>query len=288
VLATLPVRFFLDNGVPAKTKAEEVVLRLVEARGVRYLNADARDLALGDAKLRIIPPVPGVGDGGQNNISVGVVVERGRFKALFTGDSEVELLSAWLEHGVLPDVDVLKAAHHGSHNGVTPRFLAAVRPEVVVISCGAGNSYGHPHAEALRQYESGGRAVLRTDRNGEVVVRVAPDGAYKVEAERGIVPEHAPASTPAPAPTEPPSAAAPAETHASEPTAGTPTPVPATPESAPSAVAPPDHAAVSPPASPAPTPGCCRMCKRGRACGDVCVPRSHPCTKTKGCACDAQ
>jgi competence protein ComEC len=185
VLSSFPVRYYLDNAYPATTLIQRRVLALVRRRGVTYLAPTARTISLGEATLRVIPPLPGVGGDGQNNRSVGILLERPRFRALMTGDSEVGLLEAWLASLDVPDVDVLKAAHHGARNGLTPAWLARTRPEVVVVSVGAGNQYGHPHAWALRHYGAGGRLVLRTDLDGEVLIAVAADGSYTVTSRRG-------------------------------------------------------------------------------------------------------
>jgi competence protein ComEC len=184
VLDSIAVGFYLDNHLPATTRIQERVLERVEKKGVAYLAPTARRIALGTARLVVIPPPAGGSSEEQNNHSVGILVEQGGFLALLTGDSEVEEINALLARDTLPDVDVLKAAHHGSRNGVTPGWLARTRPEVVVISAGAGNSYGHPHAAALRYYCTANRRVFRTDRNGEVTVTVAADGGYGVAAAK--------------------------------------------------------------------------------------------------------
>jgi len=31
---------------------------------------------------------------------------------------------------------------------------------------------------------------------------------------------------------------------------------------------------------------CCKICRKGKACGDSCISRSYTCTKPSGCACD--
>lgn len=31
---------------------------------------------------------------------------------------------------------------------------------------------------------------------------------------------------------------------------------------------------------------CCKLCKKGKACGDSCIARDKACHKGKGCACD--
>ncbi len=49
-------------------------------------------------------------------------------------------------------------------------FLEAVRPQVVVVSVGEGNRYGHPSEELLRRAANVGAAVLRTDELGTIEV----------------------------------------------------------------------------------------------------------------------
>jgi competence protein ComEC len=74
-------------------------------------------------------------------------VNCGSVSVLLTADAEAESEREMLAVGVLGDVDVLKVGHHGSRTSTSPEFLAAVRPEVGVISAGLGNSYGHPHPD---------------------------------------------------------------------------------------------------------------------------------------------
>lgn len=31
---------------------------------------------------------------------------------------------------------------------------------------------------------------------------------------------------------------------------------------------------------------CCKVCKKGKACGDSCISRDYACHKGAGCACD--
>ena len=84
----------------------------------------------------------------------------------------------------VPDVTLLKAAHHGSRNAVSPAWLSATKPEVVVISVGAGNSYGHPEQSAMRYYEAASDEIYRTDLDGDVTVMGHSDGNYEVLTSR--------------------------------------------------------------------------------------------------------
>lgn len=202
VLRQVPVRFYLDNGHPHTTRTQERVLQAIEERGVTYLQAVPRTFELGDASLRVIPSPLSSAD--QNNLSLTLLLQRGRFTALVAGDAQVELLNALLSADLVPDVDVLKAPHHGSRNGVTPAWLARTKPEVVVISVGADNRYGHPHPWALRYYRAGGRQVFRTDVDGDIVVAVAADGSYQVSTEHAHVADTLSAPVRLPRATHPP------------------------------------------------------------------------------------
>jgi hypothetical protein len=37
---------------------------------------------------------------------------------------------------------------------------------------------------------------------------------------------------------------------------------------------------------PTPAPGCCRVCTRGKACGNTCIARNLTCHVGPGCACN--
>ncbi len=175
VIRTIPVRYYMDNGLPHTTSTYINLMRTLNASDITYLEATARTISLGSVTLRVLPP-PGWQE--HNNNSVGLIVEYGDFKALLTGDSEVDELNYFLELGV-PDVTVLKAGHHGSRNGVTPAWLSATKPEVVVISCSLNNQYGHPDAWALRYFEAVASEIYRTDWHGEVLIEGYRDGSYE-------------------------------------------------------------------------------------------------------------
>jgi competence protein ComEC len=109
-----------------------------------------------------------------NDNSVVLKLTYGEFSALLTGDmeerNEARLVS---ENTTLLDADVLKAGHHGSRTSSSLPFLNAVTPEVVIISLGAGNTYGHPHQEALdRILAAGVEHLFRTDIDGTITLTV--------------------------------------------------------------------------------------------------------------------
>jgi competence protein ComEC len=180
VLRAFPVRAFLDNGMPYTTAAYQQLMQMVDARNVTRLAPVARTIELGSVPLRVLPPWPA--GTSQNDRSVGILLEFGTFRALFVGDAQRDELSYFLTLGI-PRVTVLKAAHHGARDGVTPGWIARTRPSVVVIPVGADNPYGHPDPRALRYYSALGARIYRTDRDGSIEIRGHADGTYELEIQ---------------------------------------------------------------------------------------------------------
>ncbi len=138
-------------------------------------------LAVDEIGLRVlwpirgaVPTVPPDGGTGINNVSVVLLGQVGARRFLLMGDVEQAIDPEILTEG-LPQVDLLKVAHHGSKTATTQPFVDTVRPKVAVASAGAGNPYGHPAPATLDRLAAAGARVLRTDRDGTVVVSFAAD-----------------------------------------------------------------------------------------------------------------
>lgn len=108
-----------------------------------------------------------------NAYSTVLYVTYGDFSALLTGDvegtGESQLTECLREYSIEP-LTMLKVAHHGSNSSSTEAFLAQIQPLYGVISCGAQNKYGHPHAEVLKRMKIQGTEWLRTDESGAITV----------------------------------------------------------------------------------------------------------------------
>ena len=128
-----------------------------------------------------------------NNYSVVCRLDTGDIEFLFTGDAEAPVEN--ILTGKL-DAEILKVGHHGSSSSSSPAFLNKVNPEVAIICCGTGNSYGHPHQETLNKLQNIGAEIYRTDLNGNIVV--STDGStYSVSTQKEAVsPIIRPAGTP--------------------------------------------------------------------------------------------
>lgn len=154
-----------EKDVPT-TKVYERLIDAIEAD--ETINAIAAvpdaEYSVGEVKMKIL--APNSDDYSDlNNYSVVVRVDFGATSFMLTGDaedvSEEEMLVRYPASEL--KCTFYKAAHHGAAESNTARFLNAVKPEIIAISCGEGNSYGHPHAEAMARFEDTGATIYRTD-----------------------------------------------------------------------------------------------------------------------------
>jgi competence protein ComEC len=111
-----------------------------------------------------------------NEESLVLKVGIGDQAALLTGDIEREGEAALLQDRAAIRAQVLKVPHHGSRTSSTPAFVAAVRPEVALLSVGYRNRFRHPHPEVVDRYRAMGVRLLRSDLNGAVSVEMTPTG----------------------------------------------------------------------------------------------------------------
>ena len=106
-----------------------------------------------------------------NESSLCVLFQPENCDILITGDRSKEGEMELLMRADLPDLDILVSGHHGSHNATSWQLLNVTRPEIVVISVGENNSYGHPSEETLERLMLFGCDIYRTDTQGTIIFR---------------------------------------------------------------------------------------------------------------------
>ncbi len=138
----------------------------VEEKGYEPVHPSLGDtFSLGDGSFRIISPVS-YGHEDENQDSVGIILEMGSDRFFIGGDIGLEGEKEILEAGVDIQADVMLMNHHGSH--VSREFFQAVNPSWAVISCGEGNSYGHPRQDTVELIQESQVSLFRTDRQGTI------------------------------------------------------------------------------------------------------------------------
>lgn len=171
VLGAFSIGKVWDSGYVHGSRIQQKFYSTIKAKNIRFGKPRAGfSETMGQAKIDVLAPGKALLSGTEsdaNNNSLVMRISYGKTSFLLTGDMEGEeraTVPRW------PTTTVLKVAHHGSRNGTDLTLARAVSPSVAVVSCGAGNSYGHPHQEALQALQAVGAKVLRTDQVGTVVL----------------------------------------------------------------------------------------------------------------------
>jgi beta-lactamase superfamily II metal-dependent hydrolase len=173
VIRSFKPRYFMATGSSHTTKGYLRLLQTVKAEGITAVEPTrkSRKIELGSVILTVLPQPPITSDE-ENNNSIGVRLQYGKFSVLLTGDSEEDERAWWIKNNpdLLADCTILKLAHHGSHNGTNQAWLDLVQPELAVASVGSGNEYGHPHAETIALLRRSEIPFLRTDLRGTITI----------------------------------------------------------------------------------------------------------------------
>lgn len=145
---------------------EKDVAALVARRGMRvHLGAGAY--------ADILAPDRDVTNVETNTASVIVRVVYGDTEFMLPGDAPFSI-EEWLvaqdPNGAGLQSDVLKAGHHGSKHSTGALWLSVIRPQLVIVSAGKDNSYGHPSPEMRARVEEHGATLLSTIDEGTITL----------------------------------------------------------------------------------------------------------------------
>jgi len=169
VLEKLKVDAMVITGAPGYDE----YVALAESLRVPVYRAGAGQALQLDDQVDVLVLAPGRGDAAaglsSNDASLVLRLDYRGSSFLLTGDIEQQAQRLLLAGGADLQSDVLKVPHHGSRF-FEPRFFSAVAPDWAVIQVGEHNRFGHPAAEVLETLTSAGARVLRTDRDGAVLV----------------------------------------------------------------------------------------------------------------------
>lgn len=171
-----------DNDIPT-SKYFEKFLDACEEKNVEISQALlGQTINVGGARAKVVAPCSADYDD-VNNYSVSLDVSFGKTSFLLIGDAEALSEKEMLRNKTVSHATVYKAGHHGSRYSSCKEFLQVVAPEYAVISCGEGNSYGHPNKEAIDRISQYTDKIYRTDLSGDVVMTSDGD-EIKVTTER--------------------------------------------------------------------------------------------------------
>lgn len=187
VLEEFEVRGVLDPSRPVPSAPWLEVLEAARARGVSWWPAvDGMEMSLDGVRFTVLHPDPATlsdpGLSDWNDLSIVLLARFGRGAVLLTGDAGRGIETSILPR--LPPLSVLKAGHHGSRTSSDARLLDHTTPRVAAFPVGDGNRYGHPHPEVKARYVEREIPVVRSDRDGDVRIRIHASGTVEVSVRR--------------------------------------------------------------------------------------------------------
>jgi competence protein ComEC len=146
------------------------------------------DWRAGDYSLAILHPsggLPYLGNASSCTLSI-----RGPGTSILLGGDINAVVEQRLVTEGLGHHGLLVAPHHGSSTSSSVALLEAARPSLALVSAGADNRFGLPHASVLERFDRAGIPVLNTALCGGVRITVGQDGVARIEsarAERGAL-----------------------------------------------------------------------------------------------------
>jgi competence protein ComEC len=169
VLERYDVAGLITNGAAAaEDQTLNALLTVAGEKGTMLHSAQAGEIIVLDEGVHLQILHTGATDaaGSTNDTSIVARLDYGNLYLLLTGDAEAATEAALVESGQSLTAAVLKAGHHGANTSSSQPFLAAVAPQIVVISVGRDNNFGHPTPAMLERVRAAGALVLRTDESG--------------------------------------------------------------------------------------------------------------------------
>jgi beta-lactamase superfamily II metal-dependent hydrolase len=209
---TRPFQFAYDRGDVRRTNTSPDTNNYLAAAGARRRTiglgqvyalgggAQVRCIALNGAIAGgpVLDPTTSAQE--ENSRSIALRLDFGNFSMWLGGDltggasSTLDVESdAALACG---NVDVYKLNHHGSNTSTNPNLVSRLDPELAVVSCGQGNSFGHPTTTVTNRLVQAAalRTLMSTTRgSGNTIgfsvlgnIRIDTDGRrYRVTAPNG-------------------------------------------------------------------------------------------------------
>lgn len=161
------LKLIKERNIPVKYAKAGMIIHFGDSAAFYILSPQS------GAELQFDEHSEGFGEKGMslNESSIVGKLVYAKAKFLLAGDAGVETEQKLLASGYNLAAAVLKIGHHGSRYSTSEEFLKAVSPIYAVISAGANNRYGHPAPETLERLAEFGVKILRTDLNGDIIVK---------------------------------------------------------------------------------------------------------------------
>lgn len=192
VLAGVPARQLLSSLAPEATFFQQLQ-RLHPAVAMPHQACHAGQQWQWDqVTFRVLYPAKTLPTGIKDNDKSCVIqIVSAHGSLLLTGD--IERYAEQTLIATMPEdlaTQVMTMPHHGSKTSSSPAFVHAVNPEVAIATMGYLNRFGHPKPAVIARYEAQGSDVLRSDRDGAILLDYTQGQRPHVVRWRAIDPHY--------------------------------------------------------------------------------------------------
>jgi competence protein ComEC len=176
ILRRFEVENILFTGVQHPTQWYRDILQQIDQQGIPTILAHTdTDFRFGDVVVDVFYPhdyFVAVKPADANALSVSTRITFGTTAVVLTGDLDLHAEEKVLATEQNLSAQIFKLSHHGSRTANSEEFIAAVDPEIVIVSAGVDNKFDHPHAEVIERVAD--KKILETAKEGNI--RFVSDG----------------------------------------------------------------------------------------------------------------
>ncbi len=171
ILEEITVKQILMPSVKEPSDTELAILQEAEKKGIQVIKiCEGTSWKKGSHEFTVLSPEQNF-TGERNSGSAAIYAKIGGISWFFGGDLDIEGEEKIMKKYPNLRVDVFKAGHHGSKTSNGEEFLKQIQAQVVLISAGENNRYGHPHQEVLERLSEIHPIIYRTDQHGAITCR---------------------------------------------------------------------------------------------------------------------
>ncbi len=153
---------------------EQELMELVREKGIPYAYHSKGDSwRVDDLVIEVQSPDREAGSRGlesnEGSLVLGITLED--LYLQLTGDVDQSMLANIVTPVEEDVIYLFKIPHHGSKNSLNVEINDRLNVDLVVISCGKNNRYGHPHKDVMDYWRKRAVPIYRTDEVGELLFR---------------------------------------------------------------------------------------------------------------------
>jgi competence protein ComEC len=106
----------------------------------------------------------------ENDDSCVILIRKGVHSVLLTGDISKKVEKRLIKQFPQLRADVLIVPHHGSKTSSSNAFVAAIKPDIAIVSAGFLNRWHMPVTEVVKRYDEEGIKLLNTANSGQIIL----------------------------------------------------------------------------------------------------------------------